>query len=184
MRNIRIGTIGREMLVAQHEQDDGDRSSAETPRRMPTACRGYELTATYPPFTVWTNPELMASVLSSVDFVDEPEPSLQWHVSITRIGQAGPLVADDALVRTVLEDFDMSVARERAEEDNHVPFGKARNFWLPVPEHLRGVPCPCKASETPHRRGAYTWRDVPQNTATSETVVANVPFGKVANGPK
>jgi len=52
---------------------------------------------------------------------------------------------------------------EGAEEDNHVPYGFVRNFWLPVNQSLIGFECPCKATEPvmKENKGDYIWRPAP-----------------------
>lgn len=52
------------------------------------------------------------------------------------------------------------IGLEGAEEDNHVPHGKVRNFWRPVAELLVGKECECKAEEPVIRedKGDFIWR--------------------------
>lgn len=46
------------------------------------------------------------------------------------------------------------------EEDNHVPYGIARNFWRPLAENLVGIECKCKEEEPAivEDKGDYVWR--------------------------
>lgn len=94
-------------------------------------------------------------VLSSVDFIPEPEGhGLEFHVSISCAGRR----ASREQVRAALRDFGM----KRAEEDNHVPGGIARNFWLPV-DPKDPVGCECVNTEKPHDEGdGFIWREVPK----------------------
>jgi len=87
-------------------------------------------------------------VLSSVDDVRDRGP--EFHMSVTYRGG----VASAEHVRVALEAFDMA----GSDEDNHVPNGRVRNFWLPVNRDV-GL-CECK-DEKLHERGEYAWRDAP-----------------------
>lgn len=99
-------------------------------------------------------------VLSSVDWVGETEGGNGWeyHVSVSRRTKTfRQRVASDDVVKMALEAFGMTEARE----DNHVPNGVVRNFWLPVdgrPPH-----CDCETTEAPHPMGDGTtsavWRE-------------------------
>jgi hypothetical protein len=135
-----------------------DAASAEIPRREP---RGgdWEIGLVLVGATQWINQAKRLVVLSSVQLGAEPAPGPCWHVSVVSTTRAGfACVAPDAAVDLVRRDFDLL----GAEEDNHVPHGKARNLWLPVRHEHQGVECSCKEDETPHRDGAYVWRDVPE----------------------
>lgn len=96
-------------------------------------------------------------VMSSVEFV---EGAWEYHVSVSLRGRNGPARALNDQVAVVLRDFGI----EDADEDNHVPGGKARNFWKKVVGPTEA--CPCKATEEPHDEGhGYVWRDVPARGA-------------------
>lgn len=45
-------------------------------------------------------------------------------------------------------------------EDNHVPNGFVRNYWMPVAEDQRGITCPCNDSESAIKldKGDFVWR--------------------------
>ena len=49
-----------------------------------------------------------------------------------------------------------------AEEDNHVPGGFVRNYWLSVAENLIGHECQCKTTEPAIKedKGDFVWRGV------------------------
>lgn len=150
MRSI-LGSLG---LVAPVEVDRV--APPDIARKQPQRS-GWRVDLFMADATRWMSPDGF-TVISSVEYVSEPAPSWQWHISVSRRGPDGqPRVASDAEVARVLADFDMV----GAEEDNHVAHGRVRNFWLPVPPELRGVPCTCKETEEPHQVGTYVWRDVP-----------------------
>lgn len=92
-------------------------------------------------------------VLSSVDhvWIDAERHQLEYHVSISCAGRR----ATRAQVDQALRDFGM----RKGFEDNHVPGGIARNFWLPVnPADPTG--CHCELDEKPHDEGeGYVWRE-------------------------
>ena len=71
-----------------------------------------------------------------------------YHVSITYFGQR----CSNSAAKKMMRDFDM----QDAEQDNHFP-GKARHFWLPVSDKLKGVPCPCKSNHSQHE-GDYSYQ--------------------------
>lgn len=94
-------------------------------------------------------------VLSAVEVTDQPDEmplGPLYHVSITRNSTR----ATGAEAAWVIEQFGMS----DAEEDNHVPGGKVRNFWRPVADHLSGYECPCKEDEPVIKedKGDFEWR--------------------------
>ena len=96
-------------------------------------------------------------VLTAVELVqgESPRSDIAWHhhLSVSMAGhRASPGEALAALAAFALEG---------AEEDNHVPGGIARNFWLEVGLDVQPA-CPCKATEPPHEEpGGYVWREVP-----------------------
>lgn len=77
----------------------------------------------------------------------------EYHVSISKDGYRR---CSSQEANFVIKQFDM----EGAEEDNHVPHGKVRNFWKPVAEGLIGLECACKESEPAivEDKGDYVWR--------------------------
>ncbi|HNP65945.1 MAG TPA: hypothetical protein PKH39_18600 [Woeseiaceae bacterium] len=77
----------------------------------------------------------------------------EFHISVTKFGERLP--ADE--IPQILKLFDM----EGADEDNHVPGGKARNFWKPVAEKFSGFVCPCKQNEPAVIESDYVWRPAP-----------------------
>lgn len=95
------------------------------------------------------------TVISAVEVAVDSDGSSngpEYHVSISKNGKR----CSSAEARMVLTVFDM----EGAEEDNHVPHGKVRNFWKPVNETLIGIECECKSSENAivEDGGDYVWR--------------------------
>ena len=97
-------------------------------------------------------------VISSVEATNDPDDIPErrgpyYHISISR----GPGIRcnrNDSKV--VVRAFGM----QDAEEDNHVPGGFVRNFWLPVNEKIVGSVCPCKEHEPAIRenKGDFVWR--------------------------
>jgi hypothetical protein len=93
-------------------------------------------------------------VASDKDGIDR---GLEYHVSISRPvapGVTSRCNSDEA--KWVLDQFGL----EGAEEDNHVPFGKVRNFWRAVATPLIGMECACKEEEPAIRedKGDFVWR--------------------------
>lgn len=108
----------------------------------------------------WLHGERRLLVVSALEVAkdDGPEKGPEYHVSISRNvgGQLHRCSGNDA--KYVVETFGL----DGAEEDNHVPGGKVRNFWLPVAESKIGMECPCKAHEPAivEDKGDYVWRGV------------------------
>ena len=105
----------------------------------------------------WLYPSEGITVISAVEVARDPgdiEKGPEYHVSVSqnraRIDRNG--------TRFVLKAFDMT----DADEDNHVPNGFVRNFWMPVAEHLRGHVCPCKNEEPAmvEDKGDFIWRGI------------------------
>lgn len=108
------------------------------------------------------HPATGLNVISAVEVAHDPgQPSKgpEYHLSVSRCLPFGVVRCSSQEAKQVLADFGL----EGAEEDNHVPSGKVRNFWRPVAEHLVGLECPCKADEPAivEDKGDYTWRGVP-----------------------
>ncbi|WP_367154692.1 hypothetical protein [Methylomonas sp. HYX-M1] len=111
------------------------------------------------PAALFIHPETGLTVISAVE-VPATEPGAEplgpeYHISISKYGQR--CTSQEA--KWVLRQFKL----EDAEEDNHVPSGKVRNFWRPVADRLSGYQCPCKASEPAmvEDKGDFVWRGVP-----------------------
>jgi hypothetical protein len=107
----------------------------------------------------WCHKARGLRVISAVEVAkdaDGIDRGPEYHVSISREGRR----CSSADARTVLADFDM----DGAEEDNHVPYGVARNFWRPVADRFVGLECACKESESAviEDKGDYVWRPAPQ----------------------
>ena len=105
----------------------------------------------------WFFPSAGITVISAVEVAYDPgdiEKGPEYHVSVSqnrsRIDRNG--------ARFVLKAFDML----DADEDNHVPGGFVRNYWMPVAENLRGNICPCKDEEPAmvEDKGDFIWRGI------------------------
>lgn len=77
----------------------------------------------------------------------------QYHLSIAKV-PGRRCSSQDA--KFILKQFGMSDALE----DNHVPFGFSRNFWLPVDESKIGIECSCVEDEPAivEDKGDFVWR--------------------------
>ena len=108
------------------------------------------MTLGYPGF-VFENPQLNLFVITAVEVM---ESGATYHLSMSRDGHR----CSRAEAKYILKCFGM----QDAEEDNHVPSGVARNFFLPVNENLIGHECPCKVTEPAivEDKGEYVWRGV------------------------
>ncbi|MEM9760031.1 MAG: hypothetical protein AAF933_12395 [Pseudomonadota bacterium] len=103
-------------------------------------------------------------VISSLEVARENhelEGRPYYHLSLSKRTRQSPNVAMRASrneARFVRKAFDML----DAEEDNHVPSGMVRNYWLPVAENLIGKECPCKDEEPAivEDKGEYVWRGI------------------------
>lgn len=111
----------------------------------------------------WHFPPLGLFVISAVEAVNPEEVDLgpEYHVSVTKRDK------NDKIKRCTRHEADFIVKAfglENADEDNHVPGGQVRNFWLPVADPLRGYVCPCKDTETAikDKKNDYEWRVAPK----------------------
>ena len=106
----------------------------------------------------------MISALSAVKDPEHPEQDgPHYHVSMSMFAFVAGLPVGPSRI-------DSQAAADRLrlhfpdfhgwEEDNHVPDGQVRNFWLPVDENRRGVECFCKQHEPAIRedKGDFVWR--------------------------
>lgn len=96
-------------------------------------------------------------VISSVEVANDEndiDKGPEYHISITKNG--GRCTSNEAA--WACKQFDML----DSDEDNHVPYGIARNFWKPVSEKFIGHVCPCKKTETAikENKGDYIWRGI------------------------
>lgn len=84
---------------------------------------------------------------------DEHMP--HYHLSISK-GPNRRCSSEDA--RYILAQFGL----QDALEDNHVPGGFVRNFWMPVAEDQRGIECKCNDTEPAIKedKGDFVWRGV------------------------
>lgn len=110
--------------------------------------------------SAWFHGESNLAVISAVEVAkdaDNIDRGPEYHVSISKQipgSSTGRCSSADAL--WVIAQFGLT----DAEEDNHVPSGKVRNFWRPVADKLVGLECACKEQETAIRedKGDYIWR--------------------------
>lgn len=106
----------------------------------------------------WFYPQQGIAVISALEVARDPEDVIdkgpEYHISISKNG--GRCSRNEA--RFVLKAF----AMEDADEDNHVPGGFVRNFWMPVAEKYIGHVCPCKDEEPAiiEDKGDFVWRGV------------------------
>jgi hypothetical protein len=123
-------------------------------RRIAGSLPGFERVA----HAVWAHDANGLGVISAVEVAAEaahlPPLGPAYHISISRFGER--CSGADAL--WVLNEFGLL----DAQEDNHVPGGKVRNFWRYVADNLSGYECACVAVEPAIRedRGDYVWRGV------------------------
>ena len=97
-------------------------------------------------------------VISSVEVTNDPDDISErrgayYHISISKVGGTR---CSSNYAKVVCRAFDM----RDSEEDNHVPGGFVRNFWLPVNENMIGSVCPCKETEPAIKedKGDFVWR--------------------------
>lgn len=131
--------------------------------KSPTGSGWQDCGAADPRFTlgfegrIWRFPAQGLVAISSVEVAADPgdiEKGPEYHVSVSKAG--GRCTRNEA--RFVLKAF----AMEDADEDNHVPGGFVRNFWMPVNENLAGHVCPCKEHEPAmvEDGGEFVWRGI------------------------
>jgi hypothetical protein len=98
------------------------------------------------------------AVISAVEVTDElPAKGPEYHLSISKQHRTrGTLRCTSDEARLVLRQFRL----DGALEDNHVPGGMVRNFWMPVATNLIGLECACVADENAIRedKGDFVWR--------------------------
>lgn len=97
-------------------------------------------------------------VISSVEVMADENKGPEYHLSMSFQTSKGPARVTSSEAKWILDQFGL----EGAEEDNHVPYGIARNFWRTVAEPLIGLECPCKEEEPAIRenKGDFVWRPV------------------------
>lgn len=94
-------------------------------------------------------------VISAVEVANDKDAidrGPEYHISISMLNRR--CTSNEAA--WVLKQFGM----DGAEEDNHVPHGVVRHFWLPVAENLIGLECACKDQEAAVKedKGDFIWR--------------------------
>lgn len=115
---------------------------------------GTRVTADYEGY-YWLHEEGYVAI-SSVEVVEggyDDKHIPHYHLSISK-GPNRRCSSKDALF--ICAQFGM----QDSMEDNHVPDGFVRNFWMPVAEDQRGIVCPCNDSEPAIRldKGDFVWR--------------------------
>ena len=109
------------------------------------------------PGELWFHRAHSLSVISAVEVAkdtDGIDRGPEYHISIAKQTPLGPERCSAAEASWMLDQFGL----DGAEEDNHVPNGKARNFWRAVAEPLIGLECACKDSEAVVIEGDYEHR--------------------------
>lgn len=106
---------------------------------------------------VWSHVSRGFLVLSAVEVAKDPDDidkGPEYHISMSKHG--GRCTRNEA--RYITKAFGMS----DATEDNHVPGGIVRNYWMPVNENIVGHQCPCVDNEPAmvEDKGDYIWRGV------------------------
>lgn len=116
---------------------------------LPIDANGY-------PYEIWAHDGNGLGVISTVEVASEA-PGVEplgpaYHVSVSAFGQR--CTSADAV--WMLGQFDLT----DAQEDNHVPNGRVRNFWRYVSDGLSGHVCACVDVEPAIRedKGDYVWR--------------------------
>ncbi len=111
------------------------------------------------PYHCWEHAAAGLLVISTVEVATE-SPGVSalgpaFHLSISRSLPFGQRCSSADAV-WVLAQFDLL----DAPEDNHVPYGRVRNFWRYVSDSLSGFKCPCQDSEPAmiEDKGDYVWR--------------------------
>jgi len=113
------------------------------------------------PAAFWFHAANLLSVISAVEVANDGDgidKGPEYHISISKSGANGTERCTSADVLWVLAQFEL----DGAEEDNHVPNGKVRNFWRPVADRLVGLECACKDQEPVMReeKGDFVWRGI------------------------
>lgn len=105
----------------------------------------------------WQHIESGLCVITAVEVANDNDGidrGPEYHISVSR--RVERCSSADAL--WVRSEFGML----DAEEDNHVPNGKVRNFLKPVADKFIGMECACKDEEPVIRedKGDYIWRGI------------------------
>lgn len=121
---------------------------------------GPEYTLGYPSRAFWFLPRNLF-VISAVEVASDGKIAKgpEYHISISKPVRPGVMKrCDSNEARWVLDQFGL----DGAEEDNHVPGGKVRNFWRPVANSLVGLECECKEDEPAiiEDKGDFVWRSI------------------------
>lgn len=107
---------------------------------------------------VWFYPEQRLLVISCVEVtndLDDVALGPQYHISASKQPHQRCTRNEARFVQKAFGMLD-------ADEDNHVPNGIVRNFWMPVADKYKGHVCPCKDTETAFKenKGDYVWRGI------------------------
>lgn len=104
---------------------------------------------------IWFYRQQGLMVISAVEVAydaNDIDKGPEYHISVSKNGKR--CTSNEAkFVRRAFKMMD-------AEEDNHVPSGFVRNFWMPVAEKIIGHQCRCKGEEPAilEDKGDFVWR--------------------------
>ena len=118
----------------------------------------HKLPSVYP-ITAWWHEGHALYVLSAVEVAvdtDQVSRGPEYHISVTKqrpFGHPSRCSAEEG--QWILRQFGNL---DGWEEDNHVPNGKARNYWRAVAENMVGRECACKQTEHVVVEGDYEHR--------------------------
>lgn len=119
-----------------------------------------DYTLGYPSRAFWFLPRnlVVISAVETVKDLGQADKGPEYHISISKLERSGVKRCDSNEAKWVLDQFGL----DGAEEDNHVPGGKVRNFWRTVATGLIGMECACKAEEPAmvEDKGDFVWRGV------------------------
>ena len=104
----------------------------------------------------WFYPKQSIFVISALEVAQDKDGfsvGPEYHISISK-GHGKRCNRNEA--RFALKAFGM----EDSKEDNHVPGGYVRNFWMPVAEKYVGRECECVKTENTIKedKGDFEWR--------------------------
>lgn len=109
------------------------------------------------PLRCFLHEESRLFVMSAVETMANEDKGPEYHISVSKAIAPGIIgYADSNETKWILEQFKL----EGAEEDNHAPNGKVRNFWRTIATPLIGMECKCKDDEPEIKanKGDYIWR--------------------------
>jgi len=101
--------------------------------------------------------QVMSGIEVSTEMAGFIPATPHYHISISKLRYRDrPKRCSSADARWALEEF----GADGALEDNHVPSGIVRNFWMPVAQDKIGKECACTETEPRivEDKGDYVWR--------------------------